>query len=221
MKGKDLWIIALMMIFLLSGCASLKCLDGSCERQIKELEVTSGDMRKELAKLDAANKEKEQILNVKQEEIGKLQNEKAALNTQVKDLQDEIARMKKDREMQAAAVKSETLTEKQASQKAEGAAGVPGDKEGLSKPLKIKVLAGDGKMSSGRIIARKIEKAGLKVDMVDIAPRSNFTTAIVYYAPEVEKEAKEIAGYLGKNAEMKPLTWSSAFNIIVVTGKKK
>jgi myosin heavy subunit len=221
MNGKGLWIIAVISMFLFSGCASLKCLDGSCERQIKELEVTSGDLKKEIAKLDAANKEKEQILGLKQDEVTKVQNEKTALNAQVKDLQDEMTRMKKERE----AIKSETIAEKQTTQKAEGAAGAPGkeavDKEGLAAPVRIKVLAGDGKMSSGRIIARKLEKNGLKVEIVDLAPRSDFLTPVVYYTPEVEKEAKEIAGLLGKNATTKPLTWSSAFNIIVVTGKRK
>ncbi len=218
---REKWLgafVIIIAVFLFSGCASLKCLDGSCERQIKELTVTSDEMKREMSRLEAENKEKEKSAAAKQEEIAKLQSEKAALNTQVRDLQEEFQKMKKEREEKAAAIKSETITEKQSAQKAEAAA-VAG-KEAAAK-LRIKVLSGDGKLASARKMARVIEKSGLKVEIVDLAPRSNFNADTVYYTVDAEKEAKEIAQSLGEKTQLKQMTWSSAFNIIAVTGKKK
>jgi cell division protein FtsB len=220
MGRKCLWTAGIIMMFLFSGCASLKCLDGSCERQIKELTVTSDDLKKETAKLDADNKEKEKIISSRQEEIAALQKDRTALNARIKDLQDEILKMRKQREEGTAAIKSETITEKQATQKAEGAADAGDRKTAQVKPLKIKVLAGDGRLVSARLMARKIEKTGLKVEIVDLAPRADFSADTVYYRPDYEKDAKEIAGRLGEKTLVKTMTWSSAFNIIVVTGKK-
>lgn len=220
MGKKCLWIAGIITIFLFSGCASLKCLDGSCERQIKELSVTSDDLKKEIAKLDADNKEKDKIISSRQEEIAVLQKNQTALNGRIKDLQNEILKMRKQKDEGAAAIKSETITEKQATQKAEGAADTGDKKTEQAKPLRIKVLAGDGRLASARLMARKIEKTGLKVEIVDLAPRANFSADTVYYLPDHEKDAKEIAGRLGEKTLVKPMTWSSAFNIIVVTGKK-
>lgn len=213
MKKKYLFIFGIIMVFLFSGCTSLKCLDGSCERQIKELTVTSDEQRKEIAKLDAENKAKEKTISAKQEEVSKLQGEKDALSAKLKDMEDQALKAQKEKEAQA--LKSENLAEKQAAPKAEGAMGAEG------KPLKIKVLAGDGRLSSARAMARRIEKGGLKVDLVDLAPRANFSADTVFYLPDSEKAAKDLARSLGGKILVKPLTWSSEFNIIVVTGKKK
>lgn len=220
MGKKYLFIAGIIMIFLFSGCASLKCLDGSCERQIKELTVTSDDMKKEMAKLNADNKEKDKLIKSSQEEIAALKKDRTALNGRIKDLQDDILKMRKQRDEGAAAIKSETLTEKQAAPKAEAAADAGDKKTEQSKSLKIKVLAGDGRLLSARLMARKLEKTGLKVEIVDLAPRADFSADTVYYLRDYEKEAREIAGRLGEKTLVKPMTWSSAFNIIVVTGKK-
>ncbi len=213
MKKKYLLIFGIITVFLFSGCASLKCLDGSCERQIKELTVTGDEQKKEIAKLDAENKAKEKMISAKQEELAKLQAEKDALSSKLKDIEDQALKAQKEKEAQA--IKSENLTEKQAAPKAEGAM------EAEGKPLKIKVLAGDGRLASARAMARRIEKGGLKVELVDLAPRADFSADTVFYLPDSEKAAKDLARSLGEKTRVKPLTWSSAFNIIVVTGKKK
>jgi len=220
MGKKHLCIAGIIMIFLFSGCASLKCLDGSCERQIKELTVTSDDLKKEVVKLDAANKEKDKTLQGNQEEIAALKKDRTALNARIKDLQDDVLKMRKQRDEGAAAIKSETITEKQAAPKAEAAADRGDQKAEPAKSLKIKVLAGDGRLVSARLMARKLEKTGLKVEIVDLAPRADFSADTVYYLRDVEKEARDIAGRVGEKTVLKPMTWPSAFNIIVVTGKK-
>jgi len=208
-------IVGIVTVFLFSGCASLKCLDGSCERQIQVLTITNDEMKKELTRLETEVKEKDKEVQSTKEEIAKLQSEKAALTAQVKDLQEYIERVKKD---EKAAVKAETITEEEGLQKPEAAAI---DKEAGAKPLRIKVLSGDGRLASARAMARRIEKSGLKVEIVDHAPRSNFAEDTIYYTADAEKEAKEIAKSLGGKAVLKPMTWPSSFGIIAVTGRKK
>jgi chromosome segregation ATPase len=220
MGRKCLWIVGTIMIFLFSGCASLKCLDGSCERQIKELTVTSDDLKKEMAKLDADNKDKDKIIKSNQDEIAALNKDRTALNARIKDLQDDVLKMRKQKDEGAAAIKSETLTEKQTAPKAEAAVGKGDKKTEQAKSIKIKVLAGDGRLASARLMARKLEKTGLKVEIVDLAPRADFSADTVYYLRDCEKEAREIAGSVGEKTLLKRMTWPSAFNIIVVTGKK-
>ncbi|HRR40822.1 MAG TPA: LytR C-terminal domain-containing protein [Syntrophales bacterium] len=216
MGGKLQWmIIGIVTVFFFSGCASLKCLDGSCERQIQVLTITNDEMKKELTRLEADVKEKDKALQSAKEEVAKLQSEKAALTAQVKDLQEYIEKQRQGEK--AAAIKTEAITEKEEVRKAEAAS----QGETLAKPLRIKVLSGDGRLASARKMAQLIEKTGLKVEIVDHAPRSNFAEDTIYYTADAEKEAKEIAKSIGGKAVLKPVTWSSSFNIIAVTGKKK
>jgi hypothetical protein len=84
--------------------------------------------------------------------------------------------------------------------------------------LKVKVLSGDGKMSSAKQMVKTLVKLGYKVKFTGMAPRSNFVANTVYFAPDYQKEAKDMAIQLGGNTISKPLTWPSEFNIIVVTG---
>jgi len=88
-------IVGIVTVFLFSGCASLKCLDGSCERQIQVLTITNDEMKKELTRLETEVKEKDKEVQSTKEEIAKLQSEKAALTAQVKDLQEYIERVKR------------------------------------------------------------------------------------------------------------------------------
>ena len=59
---------------------------------------------------------------------------------------------------------------------------------------------------------------GYRVAKVDKAGRSDFKLTTVYYAPDMKSAAMDIAGRL--NAEARPLTWKSEFNIIIVSGRQ-
>ncbi len=86
--------------------------------------------------------------------------------------------------------------------------------------LKLKVLSGDGDLNSAKRMAKKLGNMGYKIKLVDRAPRSNFLRNTVYFASGFQDEAKRLVSSLGNNTILKPLTWSSKFDIIVVTGKK-
>ena len=87
------------------------------------------------------------------------------------------------------------------------------------RQLKIRVLSGDGALNSAEEMARKLRNMGYKIESIDRAPRSNFLRNTVYFAPGFQNEAKRLVISLGGNTILKPLSCSSIFDLIVVTGK--
>jgi hypothetical protein len=86
--------------------------------------------------------------------------------------------------------------------------------------LRIKVLSGDGDLNSAKEAAKKLRNMGYNIKLIDLAPRPNFSRNTVFFAPKFKNEAKSLAPGLGGAVTIfKPLSWSSVFDIIVVTGK--
>lgn len=85
--------------------------------------------------------------------------------------------------------------------------------------LKLKVLSGDGDLNSAKRMAKKLGNMGYKIRLIDRAPQSNFLRNTVYFALGFQDEAKRLVSSLGDNTILKPLSWFSIFDIIVVTGK--
>jgi hypothetical protein len=107
-----------------------------------------------------------------------------------------------------AAIKEVTLVEQPTRKKAPA---VP------AKGLRIKVLAGSGGLSAARKMSKTLQDLGYKVERLDRASTAHFKSDTVYYAKDSEKEAGELAGRLGQGIVVKPLTWPSVFDIIVLT----
>ncbi len=93
-------------------------------------------------------------------------------------------------------------------------------KERESKTATIKVLAGDGNIASARGLSKQLGKMGYRVKLIDRAPRSDFDVITVYYGTDHRTAAETMAKRLGGGATARPRTWSSSFDIIVVTGRK-
>lgn len=89
------------------------------------------------------------------------------------------------------------------------------------KDLKVKVLSGNGDLGSAKQMADALRGKGYTIEIIGFADRSNFTRNTIYYTPSFNEEAKRLASGIGKDTELKLLTWSSVFDLIVVTGKKK
>jgi len=88
-----------------------------------------------------------------------------------------------------------------------------------SKSLKIKVLSSNGNKSAAGEMAQKLTLRGYTVEVTDmVPPRSKFSKPVIFYDSYHQKEAETLAAELG-NLTIKPLTWSSSFNLILVTGK--
>ena len=87
------------------------------------------------------------------------------------------------------------------------------------RKLEIKVLSGDGDLNSAKEMANKLTMLGYKVRLIHHAPRSTFLRNTVFFAPEFENEGKRLVSELGNNTRLKPLTWHSIFDLVVVTGR--
>jgi hypothetical protein len=146
-------------------------------------------------RLESKDKDNIKAISDGQARIGSLEKEKNALLEENKKL------------TAAAASKEAVLVEKQAREKAQASA---------AKELRIKVLTGTGELSAARALAKKLKGLGYNVERVDRAPTTHFKSDTVFFAKDLEREAKELAGRLGEGTAVKPMTWSSRFNIIVV-----
>ena len=85
--------------------------------------------------------------------------------------------------------------------------------------LKIKVLSGDGNLASAQGMAEKLRGMGYKIKAIDLAPQPSFTRDTLYFTSKSHRQAKGLLSRLGSNAVLKPLTWPSVFDLIIVTGK--
>ena len=85
--------------------------------------------------------------------------------------------------------------------------------------LKIKVLSGDGNLASAREMAKRLGGMGYKIKAIDLAPQSSFLRDTVYFTSKSRQQAIRLLSHLGSNAILKPLTWPSVFDLIIVTGK--
>jgi hypothetical protein len=102
-----------------------------------------------------------------------------------------------------------------------------GDIEGIKErktnhgqvPLRIKVLSGDGSPTSAKRMAIKLGRYGYNVERTDIANKRNYKKTAIFYSEGNRKHAAEIFRKIGGNADLKPLTWQSVFDIIIVTGR--
>ena len=84
---------------------------------------------------------------------------------------------------------------------------------------KIKVLSGDGNLNSAREMESRLEKMGYRVRAIDLAPYASFSGNTVYFAPGFHGAAKALVSSLDGKAILKPLSWPSIFDLIIVTGK--
>jgi cell division protein FtsB len=124
-------------------------------------------------------------------------------------------------EKEAPMVAEEKITEPAKEKAAESpqvalAQPVPEKKDTDLKSIRLKVLSGNGKMSSAKKMAKRLTKLGYKVEVVGMATTPDYITDTVYYKSGFEKKATDMAKKIGVRAITKPTTWSTVFDIIVV-----
>ena len=246
MNSKMLFTCALLFCFVISGCTVLRYFDSSSSEEVKKFEMSKDQMWNEMNRLKQENESYKQTLGSRNEEINQLNRQVTDLNKEVEKMKSEVERMAEMKtkevvktEAQEAAVAGQIVPVKEkevaiekpdlreaapqadAIKKEEVASKEPAfpveEKTFDLKTLKVKVLSGTGKMSSARVMSKKLTGMGYKIESVGMAPRPNFAANTVFYAPGYQKEAQDLTTRLGENAICKPLTWSSVFHIIVVS----
>lgn len=216
------FIFIMVIGAFLHGCATLEYLDGSSQEDVKKFKMNKSEMYDELQKLQAENETLRRQMASAEELNRQLreENEKklAHVSEQNRSLNQEVDRLKQDQ--QRISQENEALKNKPAGVPAqtETAPAAPATVSKNAKGLKIKVLYGNADPQSAAKMAQRLKNMGHDIQVVDQAPRSNFNITTIYFAPNSKYEAKRLISDLGDEILLKPLSWSSKFDLIVVTG---
>jgi len=216
-------ILILSVGLIFQRCATLEHFDGSSKEERKTFKMTKGEMWDEIEKLKAQNvdlqvqvnilrKEEQRIRDENENKMARMRDENVVLNEQINQLREENQRI--NDENQVLGKKLAGLQPKYDTVSSESY-----ELEKDVRELKIKVLSGDGNLTSAKEMAKKLRNMGYKIRLIHYAPRSSFSYNTVYYTPKFQSEATRLGSSLGANTILKPLTWPSVFDIIVVTGK--
>lgn len=211
MNCRSLCLAALMVfVMALSGCMVTKSAYVQKEEEANTLAKTVSD-------LDQRNKEITAQSEKLQAENSDLKKQAAVKDDLLQKKSEEIARQ----DAKQAAMVNE-VEQMKARQSKSGAADIKespaaGKSAGL-KSIRMKVLSGEGKIDSAKRMAKRLTAMGYKVESVAMAENADYPANTVYFTEKYKKEAKALASRLGKNTIVKPLTWKSVFNLIVVTG---
>jgi biotin carboxyl carrier protein len=211
------------------------------------MKITKDELWQQVKYFKFLNQTYQKNIEDKENELAQCNSQRATLNQtvetlrvqfqQLKSKKDEAARMAMERkpplaepsfrqEKSQVAVKGkpeETARTVPETKMKEAAPKTPSEKIAIvTKPsapklLKIKVLSGDGKLPSARRMAKRLIKMGYKVQTVDLAPRWKIKKNVVFYSEDCRQEAEQILKRLGGKTVIKPLSWPSIFNLIVVT----
>ena len=208
-------IFIVHLCFIFQGCATSEHLEGSSKEEAKEFKMTKEEMGNEVQRLkvenanlqrqiDTLREENQRIRDENENKIAEVKDENELLNEQINKLKEENKTIGDENQ-----VLTEKLTKLQLQYELEKDIG----------KLRVKVLCGDGDLSSAKEMAKKLKNMGYQIKLFGYAPRSNFFRNTVFFAPKFQKRGKHLAFSLGGNTISKPLSWSSIFDLIVVTGK--
>ncbi len=200
----------MVFVMVLSGCMVTKSAYVQKEEEANTLAKTVSDLdqrNKEITaqseKLKAENNDLKKQAVVKDDLLQKRSEDIARQDAKQAAMVNEVERMKAQQAKSGGA----DIKESPAAGKSSGL-----------KSIRMKVLSGEGKIDSAKRMAKRLTAMGYKVESVAMAENADYPANTVYFTEKYKKEAKTLASRLGKNTIVKPLTWKSVFNIIVVTG---
>jgi TolA-binding protein len=205
MYTRALYIFTLVFCLVISGCSTLGFFDKSSKDDLERSKASIAHLNDQLVDL---NKE----LNTLKKEVQQLKEEAQKEEEEMEEgsLTGQTGTVA-EKQIQEEVIESKTEKKKTT----EGQPAIEG-KEIDIKTLKVKVLSGNGKLSSAREMSKKLIRMGYKVSDIELGPRKDFTVNTIYFASNYQKEAQQLAVRLGGKTVCKPLTWNSIFNIIVV-----
>lgn len=216
MRRVSFALLILALGFTLQSCAGIEChpVDDSAEGT-KKFNMSKDEMWDEISRREAENemltKRIEALQEEKRERKGENKSDTAEVKNQDEMLNEEIREVREEN----IRVKAEN------SRLSEKIVKIEAELEKNVRELKIKVLSGDGDLNSAKQTAERLRNSGYTIKSIGRAPRSNFTTSTVYYATNTKNEAERLISSLDGNPVLKPLSWPSMFDIIVVTGASR
>lgn len=95
-----------------------------------------------------------------------------------------------------------------------------GEKAGVEDPrLRIKVLDGTGDFSKVLRVKRRLESRGFEVARAGVNEGRLWKQSVLFFKGGMERRASRVAEALPERPRMRPLTWESVFDIILVVGQ--
>ena len=203
-------ILACCLVFL-QGCSYFDDWNYAGSKTKGQPKMSKEEMRNEIQRLKEDNQKlRGQVnrLNKQTEKskqlgalAGKLKEENKQAQTDKRDLERKLSRL--EEEKKALETKLTDLEMRKDQSK-----------------MNVSVLSGDGEIKSALETSSLLRQLGYQVKRVGLAPRPSFKKHTVFYTKSYKPAADDLVKILGKQARSKPLTWSSVYDIIVVTGKK-
>lgn len=175
----------------------------------ERLRLENVELQRQIAVLSTEN---ERIVREYENRMDRLKTLNQLLNKEIEELKDENQTAASEnrllkRKLSQLQSRKEPIAHEQKASKAD------------IRSLKIKVLSGDGDLRSAQVMAEKLKKMGYETKAIDLAPQSSFSRDTVYFTSKSQQEAKQLVSRLGGDAVLKPLSWPSVFDLIVVTGR--
>jgi septal ring factor EnvC (AmiA/AmiB activator) len=211
MFRRSLFLVALLaLVAALSGCLVTQSAYvqkeeevNSLSKNVTELDRSNRELAARSEKLQTENNELKKQVAAKDDLLQKKSEEIARQDAKQAKMVNEMDRMK----AQLAKSREAAVEERPSAKKPDGL-----------KSIRIKVLSGDGKIDSAKKMAKRIATLGYRVESVGMSEDTDYPANTVYFAPNQKAQAKSLASKLGKDTIVKPLSWKSVFNLIVVTG---
>ena len=204
-------IITLVFCLATSGCAGLD----SGRNTTEELQRSKASIAQLNEQVASVNKEltllKSEVQKMKEAEAAKKESSVAGETGTSKEKDAAVAEMGKKAQVKEVDISKKDEIKKSADEKQsmEG-------KESSLKDLKVKVLSGNGKLPTARLMSKRLISMGYRVEDIGTATRTDYTVNTIYFNSGYKTEAQRLAAQLGGKTIAKPLTWSSVFHIIVV-----
>jgi len=172
----------------------------SKEELLNEIQILKEDNQRYRGQVDLLMKQNEKNKQLK-DLTGKLREDNKQTKAEKRELEQKLSSLEKDKK----ALESKLS-----------------DFETFKDPsrIRISVLSGDGEIKSALEASSILRQLGYQVKRVGLAPRPSFKRHTVFYTEKYKIAADELVKILGKQTRSKPLTWSSVYDVIVVTGKK-
>ncbi len=215
--------LILCVCFILHGCGALEYVDGSSRDEIEKFKMSKDEMWNELKKTRAENiKLQKQVSALEKENQrtkGEHENSIKTFRDQNELLKGQLIELKEENQMLTD--ENRDLLQEAARLQADYETPVSEsyELEKCLRGLRIKVLSGDGDLNSAREMSKRLREKGCTIESIHYAPRSDFLHNTVYSKHECKDKARCLVSFLGDSTIYKPLTWPSAYDIIVVTGK--
>ncbi len=232
------WLAIAVLILFCPGCTVMKHFDGSSEEERRlfsssrqELLQEVNTARSQYEKEKQVSAERENTIRRLNAEVSDLKTDLSQKKAQLQELQESVAKEDARARLQAETLRDTTKKQEEAAtpvlpksaagglrrENREGA-GLEG-KERSAPAIRLKVLSGNGKMAAAVRAAKRLSALGYRVGKIDLAPRANFRGLTLYYADGYEEEAQLLRKKFGTDMEVKPMTWASAFPLILVAAR--